>query len=64
MTPEEQAFRLVIDLLERLKIPYMVTGSVATSYHGHPRATHAADIVLDPTPDQLEMLIGGIASWR
>lgn len=58
MTPEEQALRLVIDLLERLKIPYMVTGSVATSYHGHPRATHDADVVLDPTPDQLDTLIG------
>jgi hypothetical protein len=57
VTPEEHALRLVIDVLERLGVPYMVTGSVATSYHGHPRATHDADIVFDPTANQLEMLI-------
>jgi hypothetical protein len=57
VTPEEHALRLVIDLLERQGVPYMLTGSVATSYHGHPRATHDADIVFDPTPDQLEVLL-------
>jgi integrase len=30
----------------------MLTGSVAASYHGRPRATHGADIVIDPARDQ------------
>ena len=30
---------VVIGLLERSGIPYMVTGSLASSYHGEPRAT-------------------------
>ena len=35
----------------------MLTGSVAASYHGRPRATHDADLVIDPTPEQLECLL-------
>jgi hypothetical protein len=57
MSPDEDALRRVIDLLERLGVPYMLTGSVATSYHGRPRATHDADIVVDPTPEQLDTLV-------
>jgi hypothetical protein len=57
MNPDEDALRRVIDILERLGVPYMVTGSVATSFHGRPRATHDADVVLDPTPAQLETLV-------
>jgi hypothetical protein len=57
VNPDEEALRRVIDILERLDVPYMVTGSVATSYHGRPRATHDADIVLDPTPEQLESMV-------
>jgi hypothetical protein len=54
MTPEEDALGRVVLALDRLAIPYMVTGSIATSYHGRPRATHDADVVVDPTPAQLE----------
>jgi hypothetical protein len=28
-------------------IPYMVTGSVASSFHGEPRATRDIDIVIE-----------------
>jgi hypothetical protein len=57
VSPEEDALRAVVQLLERHDIPYMVTGSVATSYHGRPRATHDSDIVIDPTPAQLDLLV-------
>jgi hypothetical protein len=60
VNPDEEALRRVIEILERLGVPYMLTGSVATSYHGRPRATHDADIVLDPTPDQLERLVADL----
>ncbi len=39
--------------LEHARIPYMVTGSVASSYHGEPRATRDLDVVIDPTPGAL-----------
>ncbi len=62
MTPEEAALAEVIDALEYLSIPYMLTGSVAASYHGRPRSTHDADIVIDPTPAALEALVARLAS--
>jgi hypothetical protein len=43
LTPEQEALLEVIRTLERLGIPYMVTGSMASSFHGRPRATHDAD---------------------
>jgi len=54
----------VRDVLERLRgvlddlsIPYMVTGSFASSAHGEPRATNDLDVVIAPTSAQLEELI-------
>jgi hypothetical protein len=57
VTPELAALATVIDLLNQLGIPYMVTGSVAASAHGRPRSTHDADIVIDPTRAQLDHLV-------
>jgi hypothetical protein len=50
----------VIGLLERSAVPYMVTGSLASSYHGEPRATRDADIVIDPSPESLDRLTAGL----
>jgi hypothetical protein len=57
VTPEEHTLRRLVQALDRHGIPYMLTGSVATSYHGRPRATHDADIVIDPTVEQLDLLV-------
>ena len=57
MTPEEEALHAVAEALDALGVPYMVTGSVAASYHGRPRATHDTDVVIDPTPSQLDELV-------
>ncbi|HVJ67576.1 MAG TPA: hypothetical protein VM510_06305 [Caulifigura sp.] len=35
------------ETLERLGIPYMVTGSIASSLFGEPRSTHDIDLVVD-----------------
>lgn len=48
--------------LERAGIPYMVTGSVASTYYGEPRATLDLDLVIDPVPEALDALIAGFAS--
>jgi hypothetical protein len=42
-----QATRQVIAVLEELKIPYAVGGSLASSVHGIPRATLDGDIVAE-----------------
>lgn len=39
------ALRPVVEALERLGVPYMVAGSVASSMHGVPRTTLDADLV-------------------
>jgi hypothetical protein len=44
--------------LERAGVPYMITGSVASSYHGEPRATRDLDIVIDPGPAGISRLAG------
>lgn len=40
--------------LQTAGIPFMVAGSVSSSFHGQPRATNDVDIVIDPTPAQLD----------
>lgn len=62
MSPEEEALVRVVRALESESIPYMVTGSVASSYHGHPRSTHDADIVIDPAAEQLARLVRRLAA--
>lgn len=45
------AFRLlatVVDALDRAGVPHMLTGSHASTFHGEPRATNDADLVIDP----------------
>jgi hypothetical protein len=39
--------QLVVDRLEKLKIPYVVTGGLAVSYWGLPRSTHDIDIIIE-----------------
>lgn len=48
--------------LERAGVPYMVTGSVASSYHGEPRATRDLGIVIDPDPAGIDRLVGELAA--
>ena len=40
----------------------MVTGSLASSYHGEPRATRDVDIVIDPDPAMLARLVDGLVA--
>lgn len=54
----EDIFRRIIGALDRAGIPYMLTGSFASSYHGIPRATQDIDLVIAPTASQLRNLVG------
>ncbi len=44
-------------MLEACAIPYMLTGSYASSLHGQPRATQDIDIVIAPSRAQLLALL-------
>lgn len=53
MTSQNDFLKKIIDALDEAQIPYMVSGSVGSSFHGRPRATNDADIVILATEDQL-----------
>jgi hypothetical protein len=61
VTPEQEALAALVRVLERLGVPHMVTGSVASSVHGRPRLTNDADVVIDPTPEQLDTLVASLS---
>jgi len=52
MTPD-QVLREVAGILSRSDIPYMVTGSFASSMLGLPRSTRDLDVVVDPQSHQV-----------
>jgi hypothetical protein len=52
--------RQAIALLDLSAVPYMITGSLASSYHGEPRATRDLDIVIDPSPSALNVLVDNL----
>jgi hypothetical protein len=57
MTTQKEFLERLARLLDRAGIPYMVAGSLSSSLHGRPRATQDADVVIDPTEDQLDSLL-------
>jgi len=52
-----EVFRRVSEVLDSAAIPYMLTGSFASSYYGVLRATHDIDIVIAPSPQQIRELV-------
>lgn len=49
MTSQEDFLKKLIKVLGDCSIPYMISGSFGSSYHGQPRATKDIDIVIAPT---------------
>jgi len=47
---------LVIDALEELDIPYVIGGSMASSFHGVVRSTNDSDILADIKPNHVQPL--------
>jgi hypothetical protein len=50
-------FTYVVEVLERLEIPYMVVGGFAATLYGEPRLTIDVDIVADMKPEHVGPLI-------
>ena len=55
MKSEHEVFAEVIDVLERLKIPYMIGGSVAAIAYGEPRLTLDMDVVIQLSFQQAKL---------
>jgi len=50
----------LVRALDAAGIPYMIAGSLASSCHGEPRATNDVDLVIDPSGEQLELLLAAL----
>jgi hypothetical protein len=61
VTLEDLAARLIAEL-KAADIPMMLTGSVASSYHGRPRMTRDLDIVIDADAAHLDTLLPRLAA--
>jgi hypothetical protein len=48
--------KAVVEVLNKAGIPYMVTGSIASSLQGEPRSTQDIDLVVALAPEQAEVL--------
>ncbi len=57
MTEQGALLGRIIRTLDDASIPYMVVGSLASSFHGEPRQTRDIDIVIDPAPEALRRFI-------
>jgi predicted nucleotidyltransferase len=51
------ALEKVIELLEEVKLPYMLVGGVAVGYYGFPRATLDVDVLLELEPKEVNRFI-------
>ena len=54
---QEDFLAALAERLEEAGIPFMVTGSFGSSFHGEPRATNDIDLVIDPTLEQLDLFL-------
>lgn len=52
--PEHNLFRIFVNRINRLSIPYMITGAVAGIIYGEPRLTNDIYIVIDMAPDDID----------
>ncbi|MBI3585759.1 MAG: hypothetical protein HY088_01355 [Ignavibacteriales bacterium] len=54
---QEEILLYTLERLDKLRIPYFITGSVAVSIYGKPRFTHDIDIVASLFPTNISQLV-------
>ena len=63
MKNQDEFLGEVASLLDEAQVRYMVTGSIASTYHGRPRATQDVDLVVETNRDHLLAFVGSQLSW-
>ncbi len=54
---QAEIFARIIEVLDRLEIPYMIVGSIAPTVYGKPRLTHDIDVVVDLKPEKIGQFV-------
>jgi hypothetical protein len=57
MSEEIEVLKIVTGRLERARIGYMVTGSMALNYYALPRMTRDIDLVVELSPQDAERIV-------
>jgi hypothetical protein len=57
MSTQTEFLQRLISLMEEAGIPYMIAGSLGSSFHGEPRTTNDVDLIIDPDKKQLDSFI-------
>jgi hypothetical protein len=60
MGEQREFLKRLVGILEETGIPYMLTGSLGSSFHGRPRATNDVDMVIAPTESQLRRFLSSL----
>lgn len=53
----EEVVLEVIEILNRMEIPYFLTGALAVDYYGEPRTTHDIDLVIEISKKDINVMI-------
>ena len=64
MIPPDDALRVILEVarvLEDLRVPYAVGGSLASSMHGIPRSTQDGDLVADLRAEHVQPFLAAVA---
>ncbi|MFW6172151.1 MAG: nucleotidyltransferase domain-containing protein [Elusimicrobiota bacterium] len=59
---QQELLKEVVMILEDIGIPYMITGSIASSLQGEPRSTHDIDIIVHLKKNQIKKIIDSFSS--
>lgn len=59
---QQELLKSVIQILDRARIQYMITGSIASSLHGEPRSTHDIDMVIAIEKSKAHELVEALPS--
>lgn len=61
---QQELLKTVVTRLDQLAVPYMLTGSVASSLHGEPRSSHDIDLVVDLSSQRIDSIVAAFPAPR
>ena len=59
---QEQLLKKITSLLQKSRIPYMITGSISVVFYGRPRASHDIDFVVEAHEKDIKRILQAFTS--